>query len=94
MPDELSAIWIQRDDRLPASRTAHREWPGCWQKRGLIAHTNENLQPKRFIQEMFDVFVTVRNALNTIPPPGPAIAAIVREIADHFLAKGLRPVVG
>jgi hypothetical protein len=42
-------------------------------KARLIAHTNENLQPKRFIQEMFGVFVTVGNALDTIPPPVPLL---------------------
>jgi hypothetical protein len=94
MPDEPSAIWIQRDDTflLLAPLAGYR--PDVRKSAALSCHANENLQPERFIQEMFGVFVIMRDALRAIQRPGPAIAFVVLEIADHFQAKGLRLVVG
>jgi hypothetical protein len=90
MPDKLSAIWIQRDNGF-----LHRS-PSIDQmlaKARSYCVMNGNLLPKRFIQERLCVFVIVRNALRAIPQYDAAIAAAGLEIADHFQAKGFRPVV-
>jgi hypothetical protein len=57
-----------------------------------------NLQFYRFGQgsaeQILIEHIAARNALDVIPRFVPAIVGVVPEIADHFLAKSLRPVIG